>query len=117
MFLQPTFQLTTTNLNNPARAALRLICRLDIHICIYICIWLQPARHEVTASVRLATATAHIALTLHMHMVAGPASFDAGVDACNSILMPQNAELYHTRLVQMCRFYPAASQRQEQHYT
>jgi len=52
-----------------------------------------------------------------MHMVAGPASFDAGVDACNSILMPQNAELYHTRLVQMCRFYPAASQRQEQHYT
>ena len=36
-----------------------------------------------------------------------------GADACNSILVPQNAELYHTCLVQMCRFLPEASKRED----
>ena len=36
-----------------------------------------------------------------------------GADACNSILVPQNAELYHTCMVQVCRFLPEASKRED----
>ena len=112
MFLQPTFQLTYLPTSTTRPGLLSDSYAVSTYTYAY-----TYAYGYSLLDMRLQPGYVWPQPQPTLHMVAGPASFDAGVDACNSILMPQNAELYHTRLVQMCRFYPAASQRQEQHYT